>query len=615
MRWKAELPYVTPVLALNLLLYWHGYHCWFQQDDFAWLGLLQMLHTAGDLPRLLFEPMAQGTIRPVSERAFFLLFRWLFDLNATPYHALIFLTQTANLILLYALVRRLAGSSLTAALAALLWCSNSVLAWPLAWVSAYNQILISCCFLAGLAAFIRFADTGRRKWLGITWLIFLLGFGVLEVNVVFPAILLIYALLWARHVVRDAAWMMSPSIAFAVLHTVAVPKPDTGVYTLDFGLQTPRTLARYWQMAVWPAETRLFTGLPAGLVAIPALAVAALIAWRLWRRDRLAAFGIGWFFTSLSIYLVLPKHVSEYYLTAPAIGLAMALAAALLATPRPLAVAMLLLILPVSWFGIWKSTQRSRARSTAWESIMDGVGQVARSHPGKAIFLEGIGTDLFAQGFTDSPFRLIGAPPVALTPHEAAGINISGWLTSIDPYTMPAEVTLRMLESGEALAFRFEDGERRFRNTTVSYRKRLATSGLASVTPSRLELGAASYEYLLGPGWFPAHDGYRWMGKSARASLGSGRGSERQQLHVRGFCAPAQLAAGPLHLTVSLESADEPARFTIDSCAGSFDFAAPLPAAVRERARFGVTLEVDRAGPIPPDQRELGLAIETLEIR
>ena len=616
MHWKAELPYLLPVLALNLLLYWHGYNCWFQQDDFAWLGLLQMLHSGSDLPRLLFEPMAQGTIRPVSERAFFLLFRWLFDLNAAPYHALVFLTQSANLVLLYALVRRLAGSSVTASLAALLWCSNSVLAWPLSWVSAYNQILISGCFLAGLSAFIRFGETGRRLWLGITWLIFLLGFGVLEVNVVFPALLLIYALLWARHTVRDAAWMISPAIAFAVLHTLAVPKPETGVYTVDLGLQLPRTLARYWLMAVWPAETRLFTGLPAGLVAIPALAVAGLIAWRLWRRDRVAVFGIGWFLTSLSIYLVLPKHVSDYYLTAPSIGLAIALAAALLAAPRPLAAAMLLLIVPISWFGIWKATQRSRARSTAWESIMDGVAQVAHSHPEQTIFLEGIGTDLFTQGFTDSPFRLIGAPRVVLTPHEAADIDISGWLASIDPYTTPAEVALRMLESGEASVFRFESEAGRFRNTTASYRTRLSTSGLASVTPSRLELGTASYEYLLGPGWFPPHDGYRWMGKSARASLGSGTGHQQQpQLHVRGFCAPAQLATGPLHLAVTLETAGEPARFTIDSCAGSFDFAVPLPPALHGRPRFGVTLEVDRAAPIPPDQRELGLAIELLEIR
>ena len=614
MRWKAELPYLLPALLLNPLLYWHGYYCWFQQDDFAWLGLLQMLHSADDLPRLLFEPMAQGTIRPISERGFFLLFRWLFDLDAAPYHALAAIAQTANLTLLYALARRLSGSPAAAGLAAVLWCSNSVLAWPLSWASALNQILISCCFLAGVSAFIRFADTGGRRWLALAWLIFLTGFGVLESNVVFPAVMLLYALLYARHTLRQATWMISPAIAFALIHTMVVSKAQSGAYGLEVGLELPRTLARYWAMAVWPAETRQFTGLPTALVAVPALAVALLIAWRLWRRDRLAAFGMGWFLATLSIYLVLPHHVSDYYLTVPTIGLALAFAAALMASPRPLAAAMLLLILPISWFCIRRFTARARARSTAWESIMDGVGQIARAHPGQSIYLEGIGTDLFVHGFTDSPFRLIGVPGVVLTPHEAQEIDYRGWLPSMDPFTVPAEVALRALDSGEAHSFRFEGD--RFRNTTASYKKRLAASGLAASAPARLALGDAAYGYLLGSGWFSPQDGYRWMGKSAVAALGLPAGPfENQRVHVHGFCAPAQLASGPLHLSVETETVVEPARFTIDSCAGSFDFAAPLPPSLRGRPRFTVTLSVDRAAVVPPDTRELGLAIETLEVR
>jgi hypothetical protein len=608
MRWRAELTYLLPVLLLNPILYWHGYNCWFQQDDFAWLGLLQMWNAGYDLPRLLFEPMAQGTVRPISERGFFLLFRWLFDLNGAPYHLLVLLTQTANLALLYALVRRLAGSSVAAGLAALLWCSNNVIAWPLSWVSAYNQILISFCFLAGLSAFIRYGDTGRKVWLGLVWLIFLLGFGVLELNVVFPALLLIYALLWARHTLKAIAWLFAPGIAFAALHVLLVRKPSTGVYTIHLGLHVPSTLARYWAMAVWPAEMREFTGLPQGLVVIPALAVAAAIAWRLWKRDRLAAFGIGWFLATLSIYLVLPQHVSEYYLTVPAIGLAITLASSLTAAPLPLAAAMLLLLLPVSWLSTWRFTQRARYRTTAWESIMDGVAQIAARHPGKAIYLEGIGTDLFIQGFTDNPFRLIGLSNVKLTPHEAASIDTHGWIASMSPFTVPAEAALHALDSGAAFVFRFEGD--RFRHTTPSYRTRLAASELASAAPTRVELGNTMYDYLLGPGWFEPSDGYRWMGRSARATLG---GSGRH-LHVRGFCAPAQLAAGPLHLAVRPESAPAAVNFTIESCSGSFDFVAPLPAELSGRPRFGLTLEVDRAAAVPPDTRELGLAIETLEV-
>ncbi len=613
MPWKAHLPYLLPALLLNPVLYWHGYNCWFQQDDFAWLGLLQLWNMGYDLPRLLFEPMAQGTIRPVSERAFFLAFRWLFDLNATPYHALVLLTQTANLELLYALVRRLADNAMVAGLSALLWCSNSVLAWPLAWVSAYNQILISCCFLGGANAFIRYGDTGRRRWLALSWLIFLFGFGVLELNVVFPAVLLIYSLLLARQTKRAAAWMFLPSTIFAVAHSLAAPKPGSGVYSVEFGLaQLAPTLARYWTIAVWPAETRLLTGWPEWLVAVPALTVAAVIAWRLWRRDRLVLFGMGWFLTSVSLYLLLPNHGSEYYLTVPPIGLSVALASSLTAAPRALAVAVLLLIVPVSWYGAWKISGRARDRSAVWENIMGGVAQIAQAHPGKKIYLEGIGQDVFVQGFTDNPFRLIGVSPVRLAPHEAAGMDISGWLDSAAPFTAPAEVVLRALDAGNALVFQFEGD--RFRHTTPTYKTRLAASHLADVAPARLDLGNTTYEYLLGAGWFQPQDGYRWMGRSARFTMGGGRAG--QQLHVRGFCAPTQLAQGPLHMTITLEGFGAPAAmFTIDICSGSFDLAMALPAALHGRPRFETVLAVDRAAPVPPDKRELGIAIEAIELR
>lgn len=604
MRWRAELPYLLPVLLLNPILYWHGYRCWFQQDDFAWLGLLQMWHSGIALPRLLFEPMAQGTIRPISERAFFLLFRWLFDLDAAPYHALVLLTQTANLGLLYVIVRRLTGRSIAAALAAVLWCSNSVLAWPLSWVSAYNQILISFCFLAGLGAFIRYGDTRRNRWLALTWLVFLLGFGVLELNIVFPVIVTTYAVLWARPTTGAAAWLFAPSIIFAAFHSLVAKRAGTGTYAVEFGRHLPATLARYWAMSLWPADAGPW-------VAVPATAVAALLVWRLGKRDRLAAFGVAWFFITLSLYLLLPNHVSDYYLTVPAIGLSIALSATLLAVPRPLAAVIVLLIVPMSWVGIRRATELARNRSTAWENILDGVAQIAERNPAKSIYLEGIGYDLFVQGFTDSPFRLIGVSNVKLTPHEAASLDVRGWLDSIEPFTVPAEAALHAIDAGDAVVFRFEGG--RFLHITPGYRARLASSELAATTPQRLETGSTLYEYLLGPGWFQATEGYRWMGKSATATLG-GAGAGRQ-LHVRGFCAPAQLSEGPLHLAVKPEAAPEPSRFTIDSCAGSFDFAVPLPEVLSAHQRFGVTLEVDRAIPIPPDQRALGLAIEILEVR
>ena len=101
-----------------LVLYWHGLKAWFQMDDFAWLGLHTLVHRLRQfLISTLFRPMAQGTVRPLSERLFFLGFWQLFGMEALPYRALVFGTQFLNLVLITIITRRLTGSAVAGFLA------------------------------------------------------------------------------------------------------------------------------------------------------------------------------------------------------------------------------------------------------------------------------------------------------------------------------------------------------------------------------------------------------------------------------------------------------------------------------------------------------------------
>ena len=59
--------------AISLALYWQGLLSWFREDDFAWLGLHLSIQEPYDIWWTLFSPMAQGTIRPLSERLYFLI--------------------------------------------------------------------------------------------------------------------------------------------------------------------------------------------------------------------------------------------------------------------------------------------------------------------------------------------------------------------------------------------------------------------------------------------------------------------------------------------------------------------------------------------------------------
>ena len=73
--------WLTPI-AFCICLYWLGMRIWFQQDDFAWLNLRNHVTGFRSFLWAMFAPLAQGTIRPWSERGFFMVFSYFFGLRA-----------------------------------------------------------------------------------------------------------------------------------------------------------------------------------------------------------------------------------------------------------------------------------------------------------------------------------------------------------------------------------------------------------------------------------------------------------------------------------------------------------------------------------------------------
>ena len=173
---------------LCVAIYWRGLLAWFQADDFAWLALRLQVHDWHTLMHALFAPMAQGSIRPWSERGFFLVFESLFGVNALPFRIWVFLTQFANLALVAAIARRMTGSRMAGFWAAILWMVHSSLVLPMVWTSVYNQVLCGFFLLGAFWFLLRYIETGRRRDCAGQWVMFILGFGALEINVVYPAL-------------------------------------------------------------------------------------------------------------------------------------------------------------------------------------------------------------------------------------------------------------------------------------------------------------------------------------------------------------------------------------------------------------------------------------------
>lgn len=186
-----------PVLLL-LAVYWPALTSWFFQDDFGWLNLHRDVHSVHDLGRALFAPKAHGNMRPLGENAWWLVLPAIFGADPLPLHIAAFLTQAASLLLLGGIAARLTKSALGAFAAQVLWIANAGLAPALGWSSIYNQVLSGFFFLLAFYFLVRYAQWGKRLDWVMQWTAFVLGLGALEINVVYPALALLYALLSTR---------------------------------------------------------------------------------------------------------------------------------------------------------------------------------------------------------------------------------------------------------------------------------------------------------------------------------------------------------------------------------------------------------------------------------
>src|SRR5258708_10228788 len=145
-------------------LYWPGLTAWFQMDDFAWLGLRGEVHSWHDFWWALFAPLAQGTIRTLSERIFFMSFSSVFGMNPLPYRCLAFLTYAASIVVLSAVCARLTGSRAAGFWAAVLWTVSSALAIPLSWTSVYYELLCSFFLLLCFWFLLRYVETSEGRF-------------------------------------------------------------------------------------------------------------------------------------------------------------------------------------------------------------------------------------------------------------------------------------------------------------------------------------------------------------------------------------------------------------------------------------------------------------------
>jgi hypothetical protein len=603
--------YCSGPSLLFVLLYWHGLFSWFQMDDFAWLGLRRRVFDFDSFVTATFTPYAQGTIRPFSERLFFMGMFSAFGLNAFPYHAVVFVTQIFNLIMLARLMRRLTGSNLASFATPALWVVNSNIHLPVSWASAFNQILCSTVLLGATYLFVRFTETGRRRYYASQWIVFLLGFGVLELVVVYPAIAALYAMLRAREYVKYTLPMFAASGLYTLLHRSVQPAQKTSTYAMHFDASISKTLATYCYWAVGPH------GQGAGyyfLAAAIGIGIAAFIAARLRRHDWLPLFFCGWFAITIAPYLPLRDHMTEYYLTIPAIGLAMiggyalAFAKTSHASVRVLTVTLVLAYaLPSAWAGQRWTREFARV-SHRVQNFVERLASAHKRNPGKALLLAGVDSELFWAGVYDRPFRIFGLNEVFLTQETESRIDPFPDRV-ITSYFLADSVAYEGIRTGQIAVY--ENSDARMRNVT-SFHEAVLSAKRDRSPPRMIDAGAIMYGVHLVEGWHNAESGHRWTAKRAVVNIGAPI-SAGAMLKVSGYSPNARFNDGPVMLTVTIEDRVYP-PVKVDASTSQFSFVFPLPAGAETKRALKVTLEVDRTMQVPGDPRELGLVFGRFEI-
>lgn len=474
----ARLAYwLTPALFC-VALYWLGLRTWFQQDDFIWLNLRNRILDLPSFLRVMFVPVAQGTFRSLSDRALFVLFSYLFGLRASPYRVFVLLNQILNVVLVRLVTRKLTKSDLAGLLAPLLWLCNIALIIPMSWTAAYSEIQYPTFLLLSFYLFLLYTETGLSKFYWMQWATFLLGFASLELNVVYPAVVGLYAVLFARKCLRSIVPMFGVSFLFALFEKSLSRRIGNSYYDMDFhAASLVSTFGQHWSILLGISAYGEPAGWPDWLVLLAmAVLTAAIImftAWQTRKGQLLPLFCVGWFLIVLAPFLPFHNHVIQYYPAIPAIGMAMFGAYGLfLARKRGwvtavLAGALALLYVVPSVSVISAGMKYYFDRSVRVRSLVLNVAYQKRAHPGKTILIQNVDEDLFWSGIYYLPFKLFGWNDILLTPESRAHIKDDPAFPPLDSYFLNPAATAVFLKEGSALVYSFENGE--LRDVTASY--------------------------------------------------------------------------------------------------------------------------------------------------
>src|ERR1700733_7279990 len=292
------------------------------------------------------------------------------------YHWINLLLHLGNVLLVYALARRLFDKFWPPVFVAVLWAVHPVLTESVTNIIGRVDLLAGMAVLSGLLFYLKSTEArGARRWmwLGALTAVTFIGVFSKESAVVIPGVIVLYELVWWKErknwkgALLGCAAIALPLLAMWYARSVVMagtnppefPFVDNPLVAADFWtarLTALKVMARYLGLLVWPAklsadysyaEIPLVSGSLSDWIAWVSLA-AAVAALIVFRRNRAIVFVAG--FAALTLLptanLLFPigAIMAERFLYLPAIALSVCVVMALYALPARVAALALCLI-------------------------------------------------------------------------------------------------------------------------------------------------------------------------------------------------------------------------------------------------------------------------------
>lgn len=281
-------------------------------------------------------------------RPLFLVFHTLnhglWGSNPVGYHASLLLLHMANILLVYALARKLtAGSTMAATVGAAIFALHPARVESVAWISGITDPLVTFFLLGALLAH-KFFTESKNEWryLALSLFCFQMALWNKEVAIVFPLIVVAHDLIY-RKKINWLAVALHILLAAGYLVTRSIVLGATGKWSaidLSHFSRAVDLMLGYSELLVFPLQIPLYIQPPEhavssalGVVGAIAIVTFAVFSWRIFDADRKKAFAfsaiwvIGFSWQAILLMFYMEGYYAARYLYIPAAGLAIFAAA------------------------------------------------------------------------------------------------------------------------------------------------------------------------------------------------------------------------------------------------------------------------------------------------